>query len=382
MHQQLAVYPCTLGRSLLTSSPRTSYSFEDIGPLIVSISLPLCMYKQLAITLLLVFLPASSAFAQADVIRVDTELVNLNVVVKDRQGQRVRGLMKEDFDVFEDGARQEITHFVAEERPLRLVLVFDVSISMEAVLPVIKQEAIALLNSLHDDDKVNIVSFASTVRKPSGWLSKENAADVIGNVAPEPRAQTKPVVLRQNGYRIGDTNTFLYEALRYIFDNFKADNDRTAVVMFSDGVDTAAGRDVSNIKRRANDIGKELITRARESWALMYPVRYKTEQVIGDLPTPVRRPFPAVISIGSAPDDPGRELFQKIAIASGGEIFEWTTRQDLIAALGNALADLRSQYGIAYRPPDQDGKRRFRQIKVRVKRPNLIAQTREGYVYD
>src|SRR5512145_951245 len=111
----------------------------------------------------------SSVFAQNEVIRVDTALVNLDVVVKDRQGQRVRGLAKEDFDVYEDGRRQEITHFVSEERPLRLVLLFDVSISMEAVLRGIKQEAVALVNNLRPDDSINIVWFASVVRKPSGW---------------------------------------------------------------------------------------------------------------------------------------------------------------------------------------------------------------------
>jgi VWFA-related protein len=320
-----------------------------------------------------------SVSAQEEVIRVDTSLVNLDVVVKDGQGQRIRGLAKEDFDVYEDGVRQEITHFVAEERSLRLVLLFDVSISMEALLPTIRQEAIALVDNLRPDDTINIVSFASTVQKPSGWLSRERATEFIRNVIPEPHAQPVPGSIRQSGYRIGDTNTFLYEAFRYIFDNFKADNDRLAVVMFTDGVDTAAGRQIGNINKRADEIGRELIQRSRESWALVYPVRYKTEQAIGELPAAAPRPFPSVIRIGSAPDDPRRELFEKIAAASGGDVFEWTTRQDLIGAIKNVLADLRSQYGMAYRPPQRTGGKRFRKIRVRVKRANLVVRTREGY---
>jgi VWFA-related protein len=253
---------------------------------------------------------------------------------------------------------------------------------MEAVLPTIKQEAIALVNNLRPDDAINILSFASDVQKPSGWLSRERAAEVIRNIIPEPHPQPVPASIGRPGYRIGDTNTFLYEALRYIFNNFKADNDRIAVVMFSDGVDTAAGRAMPNITRRANEIGRELINQARESWALVYPIRYKTEQAIGDLPAAARRPFPPAIRIGLSPDDRGRELFEKIAAASGGEIFEWTTRQDLIAAVKNALEDLRSQYGIAYRPPHLNGGKRFRHVKVRVKRANLVVRTRQGYFYD
>ncbi len=63
----------------------------------------------------------SSIAAQDAVIRVETELVSLNVVVMDRQGRRVSGLTREDFEVYEDDARQEITHFTATERRLRLV---------------------------------------------------------------------------------------------------------------------------------------------------------------------------------------------------------------------------------------------------------------------
>ena len=342
----------------------------------------LCKRGQLiALATLCITAAALSVVAQEEVIKVDTSLVNLNVVVKDRQGRRVSGLTRKDFEVFEDGAPQEITHFAAEERPLRLVLVFDVSVSMEAVLPSIKQEAIALLGSLRFNDEVSVVSFASEVRSRSGWLNHDRAEDVIRTLTPEPHPPPVPASIGRHGYRIGDTNTYLYEALRYVFDNFQADNDRIAILMFSDGVDTAAGRAMPNIRRRVDEVGKEVLRNAQESWVLVYPIRYKTEQAIGEIPAAARRPFPG-IRIGSPPADPGRELFSKIAAASGGEIFEWTTRQDLIAAVKNALADLRSQYGIGYRPPWRKITNEFRRIKVRVKRPNLVVRTREGYLYE
>jgi VWFA-related protein len=336
-------------------------------------------------TCLVLVLTSSIAFglpvaAQEDVIRVKTELVNLNVVVMDRQGRRISGLKKEDFEVYEDDGPQEITHFTAEERPLRLVLVVDVSVSMETLLPTIKQEAIALLTSLRVDDAVTVVSFASEVRQQSGWLNKERAEDVIKSLMPESHAQPVPATIGRNGYRIGDTNTRLYEAFRYMFENFRADNDRIAIIMFSDGVDTAAGRSLPNISKRAHEVGREVLRQAQESWALVYPIRYKTEQAIGEMPKRAPRPFPIAIHMGSPPADPGRELFAQIAAASGGKLFEWTTRQDLNEAVINALADLRSQYGLAYTPPHRNAKNGFRRIKVRVKRSNLVVRTREGYV--
>jgi len=318
--------------------------------------------------------------AAQDVIKVQTELVNLNVVVKDRQGRGVSGLVKEDFEVFEDGSRQEITNFRAEELPLRLVLVFDLSLSMEAVLPTVKQGALNLLGSLRPGDQVSIVSFATDLRPLSGWIKPEQAKDIIDKLEAEPHVQPVTPTIFHSGYRVLDYNTFLYEAFRYLFTEVKSPDDRIAFIMFTDGVDTGAGRAVSDMKRRIDTIAREVMRLAQESFGLVYPIRYKTNQIIGDQPRGLPRILPTIgIQIGSAPPDPRKGVFEKITAASGGEIFEWTTRADLLAAVGKVLADLRSQYGLGYRPPDGNSTV-FRQIKVRVKRPNLSVRTREGYI--
>jgi VWFA-related protein len=316
-----------------------------------------------------------------EVIKVQTELVSLNVVVMDRQGRRVSGLLKEDFEVFEDDSRQEITHFSADERPLRLVLVFDLSLSMEAVLPTVKQGAFTLLGSLRQDDEVSIVSFATDVVGLSGWIKKEQAKDIISHLEAEPHPQPQASTIGHPGWRVLDGNTFLYEAFEYVFDHSRSSVDRIAIIMFSDGVDTGVARDVRGMKKRIDGIAKEAMRQGQESWAIVYPIRYKTEQIIGDQPAAASRPFPSIVlHIGHAPDDPRRGIFEKIVAASGGAIFDWTTRADLLLAVGNVLADLRSQYGVGYRPPVKNGAV-FRSLKVRVKRPNLVVRTREGYIY-
>jgi VWFA-related protein len=318
--------------------------------------------------------------AAQDVIRVQTELVNLNVVVMDRAGRRISGLHKEDFEVFEDGARQEITHFSADERPLRLVLVFDLSLSMEAVLPTVKQGALTLLGSLRQDDEVSIVAFATDVNQLSGWIKKEQARDIINNLEAEPHPQPLTPTIFRPGYRVMDGNTYLYEAFQDVFDQVKDMDDRLAIIIFSDGVDTGAGRVIPNIQKRNENIGEEVIRQAQKSWGVVYPIRYKTEQIIGDQPRPFPLTFPRPsVHIGPRPAYPDREPFKKITAASGGEIFDWTTRADLLLAVGNVLAELRSQYGVGYRPPLRN-EADLRRLKVRVKRPNLVARTREGYI--
>jgi VWFA-related protein len=328
--------------------------------------------------LLLIQLPAVLA-QQPPVVKIDTELVNLNVVVTDRQGQRVRGLVMDDFEVSEDGVKQEISHFVADERPLKLVLLFDISISMEEILPTVKQTAIRFVEGLSVDDRLSVVSFASEVRLHTNWADRWKSIEAIKALAPEPHPQPIPPAPGRNGYNIGDHNTFLYEAFQYVFDLLRNNRERIAVIMFSDGIDTGAGRHLGKIRKRGEEIGQETKRQAEESWSLVYPIRYKTKQVIGYFPEPATR-SPAIIKIGRQPKIPGSELFSEIAAASGGSVFEFAGSDDLAHAVREVIADLRSQYGIAYSPPESNQRKGFHRVKVRVKKTGLIARTRDGYL--
>jgi len=58
-------------------------------------------------------------------VKIKTELININVVVKDADGKRIPDLKKEDFEIYEDGVLQEIAQFKPAPHPLRLILLFD-----------------------------------------------------------------------------------------------------------------------------------------------------------------------------------------------------------------------------------------------------------------
>nr|AQQ75157.1 hypothetical protein [uncultured bacterium] len=343
-------------------------------------------FRSLLLASALTFIQLPVAFAQQEPevkLKIDAELVNLNVVVLDKSGQRVRGLVKDDFEVFEDGVKQEISHFAAEERPLKLALLFDVSVSMEEILPTVKQTAIRFVERLPAEDSLSVVSFASEARLHSGWAGKEKTIEAIKALSPEPHPEPVPSGAGRHGYNIGDYNTFLYEGLQYVFNMLNNERDRAAVVMFSDGVDTGAGRALPNMKKRAEEIGQETKRQAEESWAIVYPIRFKTKQIIGHFPKPVPRPrlpLPTTIMIGRPSKTPGEELFSEITATSGGIVFDFTNEDDLANAVREVVADLRSQYGIAYAPPDSGPRKGFHRIKVRVKKPGLIVRTRNGYL--
>ncbi len=337
------------------------------------------IHKLPFMALLLLFIHQSAAFSQQEpVVKIATELINLNVVVTDRLGQRIRGLRKDDFEIFEDGVKQEITHFAAEERSLKLALLFDISISMKDTLPVVKHAATKFVEALSDEDRLSVVSFASKVNLHTSWSERARAIEAIGNLSSEPHPDPTRPAPGRNGRNVGDNNTYLFEAFQYVFEMLRDNRDRVAVIMFSDGIDTGGGRSLPGARKRAEEIGQETKNQAEESWAIVYPIRFKTKQVIGYFPEAVRR-IPLGIKIGRQPKNPVDDLFSAITAASGGSIFDFASHEELARALQEVTADLRSQYGIAYSPPETSNRKGFHRIKARVNKPGLIARTREGY---
>ncbi len=96
----------------------------------------------------------------AGTIRARVSLVEVGCVVLDRDGTNLRGLRREDFRVFEDGAEQPIAHFDASTEPASIVLVIDTSPSIFRELAQMKVAARALATSLSPADEVAVVAFA------------------------------------------------------------------------------------------------------------------------------------------------------------------------------------------------------------------------------
>ena len=151
--------------------------------------------------------------------RVD--MVSLPVVVTDRTGRRIKDLEKGDFQVFENGIRQEIAGFAATDEPINVALLLDTSGSTELKLAKIQNAAIGFVHQLHPDDEVAVLSFADDVRLQQDFTIDRD----------------------RNEYGIKKTRTgeytVLYEAVWLALEEvLKPVQERKALVVFSDGVDT------------------------------------------------------------------------------------------------------------------------------------------------
>ena len=320
--------------------------------------------------------------ADDDVIKVETNLVTMPVSVLDRDGRFITGLQQRDFQIFENGVQQKVEYFQSVEQPFTVILLIDVSPSTQFQINEIQDAAIAFVNQLRRDDKVQVIAFDERV-------------SVLSPVTSDRRVLTNAILRTEFG-----DGTSLYEAVDYVINRqLKQIQGRKAIVLFTDGVDTTS--------RRANY--QTSIREAEESEALIYPIRYDTQSDMnggwggwgngGGYPQQRRRRggwgrvLGGILNGGgnqgggtssggggnTYPEyETGRRYLEDLARNSGGRSFE--AGNDLTVAFTGIAEELRRQYSIGYYPETVGKVGERKQIRVRVMRPNLVVRAKTSYI--
>ena len=290
-------------------------------------------------------------------IRVRVEMVSLPVVVLTRSGRHVSDLSKEEFQVFEDNVQQKIEGFAAGDEPFSVALALDTSGSTMLKLKRIQDEAIRFINRLKARDSVAVLSFAEDVNLLEDFtLDRGAAAAAIRRTQP-------------GGF------TVLYEAVWLALKEvLSSASMRSALVLFTDGVDTASDK-VSKAETR------EI---ARESRSPIYCIYFNTREDMQGPPLdrfPRNRIPPDPPRAGSSTEDylGGRQYLSDLADYSGGRVFDALTMEDLGSAFEAIAAELTSQYSIGYYPTNTKRDGKYRRVTVKVTRPGLYVETRKGY---
>jgi VWFA-related protein len=325
--------------------------------------------------------------AEGDVVRVNTSLVTVPVSVLDRQGRFIPDLKREDFQVFENGVEQPIAYWEPADKPFTVALLLDTSPSTQFHLWEIKEAAIAFAKQLRPQDRVLIVSFNDQV-----LLLTEVTNDL--NVI--------TAVIEQNA-NMGHA-TRLYDAVHLVIkERLNQIKGRKAIVLFTDGVDTASYQaDYSSTMGEVNELD-----------ALIYPIKYDTTdymramQGVGQGATTVvtttrSGPFgmgtttsrvtygaPAVVGPNGGPlpgttqadYDKANKYLTELADKTAGRLYHANDTNQLAQAFSGIAEELRRQYSLGYYPQDGEASNADRrQIKVRVNRPNLAVKARESYL--
>src|ERR1041384_4575883 len=176
----------------------------------------------ITLTLVLLCIAAPVCYAQDDpeeIIRVESNLVQLNVGVVDRQGRAITNLSRNDFVVFEDGMRQPILNFEPTQAPFSLVLLLDLSGSTLPFRSTLKQAALRFIDALAIDDRVAVIAFNEKV-------------DMLTNFTSERKKIAYAIDMAQ-----GKGGTELFKALSYSLEQLaKEPKRRKAIVVMSDGL--------------------------------------------------------------------------------------------------------------------------------------------------
>ena len=308
----------------------------------------------------LVILSATGGSARAqttepiDTVRVDTDLVNLNVSLFGvNVSQRAPALEQKDFTVFENGVRQEISFFASAQTPFDLVLLLDLSGSTADKIDLIRKSSKHFVAASRPNDRIAIATFTTDVRVVSLLtLDHQALAKKIDQIE-KPR---------------GGTN--FWDALRFCLEHIlsqsRAENRRSAVVVMSDGVDNALP-DVAG--DGSTTTFSELLGIVRNSDTVVLPVYLDTE--VETLKQ--RRATPRTFELA-------RESLTELAAASGNQLYRARKVKDLNGVYEQVMRDLATVYSIGYRPINRERDGTWRSVTVRlIDRPEVGIRAKAGY---
>jgi VWFA-related protein len=297
-----------------------------------------------------------TAPADPSALRIETTLVIVPVMAMDKEGKYLPGLASADFEVYEDGVKQEISDFGGAEAPIHVALVLDVSGSTRFKLEDIQDAALDFVDQLRPQDRVMVVSFDQQVRVEAEFT---NERDKLMRAI----LRTRP----GGGTRAQDAlDLTMTERLDKI-------QGRKAMVVFTDGVDT-----MSSLAT-----WEDVTARVEESGVVVYPVRYDTLTDVSPVFTAPALPPNVKITVGARDNkeeyERAAQRLKNLAAVSGGRYYEVETIADTKQTFANIAEELRRYYWLGYYPPNtaRDGK--YRKIRVAVSKPEAIIRARQGY---
>ncbi len=283
---------------------------------------------------LLLLLQPSTLISQTEsdpIITVDSSLVILNASITDRSGMAVSGLGPKLFRVFEDGVEQEIQLFEAEETPFAAVILLDTSGSMESRVSLARSAAIQFLQGLRLGDRVAIFNFDSKIEMVQDFSNSRDMPDRFFD-------------LKARGMTV--LNDAVYKAAELLAER---PEKRRAVIVLSDGADSMSRKSAENALQTA----------------LLAGVTIYTVDMSG--PTTGRDRIQ------------NQGVLKNFAEKSGGRFIATPGGIKMRDAFKQIVEELGMQYTVAYQPSNikKDGK--WREIDLRISRPNLVIRTRKGY---
>ena len=293
----------------------------------------------------------AAAAGQQPVFRAGSDAVRVFATVLDRDGRLVTNLTQDKFEIRDEGKPQPITQFDNRPQPIRLVVMLDVSGSMQGNLPLLRGAAEQLFARLLPDDEARVGSFGHDVAIAPAFT--KSRAELMASL---------PTVIAP------DAPTPLWRGVEQAMSAFGDASDmRKVILVLSDGKDSGP----ISFRQPASSQA-DVIDRARNEDVMIYGIGMRSRGTRQTQPGVGPGGLQAMLMA----DMPDAGL-ARVAEETGGGYSEIRFGQDLGAAFAGVADELHTQYLLAFAPPKRDGK--VHDISVRVG-DGLKPRARKSYV--
>ena len=274
---------------------------------------------------------AATLSAQQPTFKAGTQLVPVFVTVTDADKRLVPGLLKEDFEVLDNGKPTPIVLFDAEVQPITVVVMLDTSGSMTGSLDLLRAAGEQFLIRLLPADKAVVGAFNDKIQFAGSFSSDRD--ELVAS-------------LRDLDY---GNPTRLFDAIDASLDQLRGIEGRRVVLVFTDGEDTYSKASQGRV-----------LDRARTEEVMIYSIGLESNMMVGTQRVRTR---------------PDRGL-RKLADETGGGYFELKRTDELGPTFTRVAQELHSQYSLAFSPAT-DG--RTHKLDVVLKKPGMNTRARKSY---
>jgi VWFA-related protein len=277
-------------------------------------------------------------------IKVNSPLVNVDVLVTTKTGEFVPGLKKENFRLFEDGAVQTINTFNISKAPITAVLLVEYASTNYAFMIQALQASYAFANTLQKDDWIAVAYY-----------------DMQPHILVDFTQDKRAVYGALNQLRIpGFAETNLFDALYDTLDRLDRVEGKKYVILVTTGVDTFSKLTLDKITKKIKDTKDVTIFPVSVGWIIreMYEARGRSA------------PHGMGIPVSNMDYLQADNEMRTFAAMTGGRAYFPRFEGEMPELFRDISNDIRNQYSITYRPTNDKLDGTYRKLKVQVVAPD------------
>jgi VWFA-related protein len=298
-----------------------------------------------------------------DIISVNTAEVLLPVTVRDRTGQLLEGLTRDDFRVFEDGMQQTLSDLSLRQVPVDVVLMVDASSSVSDNLEDFSRAAEGFASHLASDDRISLIQFDDRILLLQDWTrSLVQLRRALRRVAP------------------GMFTRFHDAVLLASRDQLPRASARHAIIILTDGIDSGRGISFEAALRGALQsqtavyvISNTQIERAKKEQEL--------STLLGSSSSVIKFNELRIqdLRLGLEALAASERHLEELTSDTGGRLYRPKSFADLESVYTEVANELRHQYALYYAPSNRKRDGQFRRVRVETIKPNSRVSARIGY---